>query len=76
MFGTGLGLGIGMFFGWALVTALREEGFDTFHVPVGQLAVIAVIGAFAGVIAAVFPAAAPRASTPSRRSAPPDTVSP
>jgi putative ABC transport system permease protein len=56
LLGTGLGLGVGLFFGWALVTALREEGFDTFHVPVGQLAVIAVIGALAGVTAAVLPA--------------------
>lgn len=56
LFGTALGLVLGLFFGWALVQALESEGFNTFAVPVTQLVVIAVVAAVAGVLAAVFPA--------------------
>lgn len=56
LFGTALGLALGLFFGWALVRALASEGFTTFAVPVAQLVVIAVIAAIAGVLAAVLPA--------------------
>ena len=56
LFGTALGLLIGLFFGWALVKALAEEGFTAFEVPVGQLAVVALIAALAGVVAAILPA--------------------
>ena len=56
MLGTALGLGIGMFFGWALVHALASEGITTFVVPVGQLAVVVVIAAVAGLTAAILPA--------------------
>ncbi|HVE63642.1 MAG TPA: FtsX-like permease family protein [Mycobacteriales bacterium] len=56
LLGTALGLAIGLFFGWALVQALREDGLTTFRVPVGQLALVTVIAALAGVVAAVRPA--------------------
>lgn len=56
LLGTVLGLAIGLFFGWAMVQALADEGFTAFVVPVGQLAVIAVIAALAGVAAAILPA--------------------
>lgn len=51
-----LGLVIGVFFGWALVAALRDEGLNTFTVPVTSLAVVVVLAALAGVVAAVLPA--------------------
>ena len=51
-----LGLVIGVFFGWALVTALRDEGLNTFTVPVLSLVVVVVLAALAGVVAAVMPA--------------------
>jgi len=54
--GTLLGLVIGIFFGWALVRALREEGIDRFTVPYGTLAIVLVLAALAGVVAAVLPA--------------------
>jgi putative ABC transport system permease protein len=54
--GSILGLVIGIFFGWALVRALASEGFGTFVVPVGSLAVIVVLAALAGVAAAILPA--------------------
>jgi putative ABC transport system permease protein len=54
--GTLLGLAVGTFFGWALVTALAEEGLRTFAVPYATLAVVVVLAALAGVLAAVWPA--------------------
>jgi len=56
VFGTLLGLAIGLFFGWAIVEALRDEGLNAFVVPVGQLVIIVVIAALAGVLAAILPA--------------------
>jgi len=53
--GTVLGLGIGMFFGWALVKALRDEGIDQFTIPFTSLAVVVVLAALAGVAAAILP---------------------
>jgi putative ABC transport system permease protein len=54
--GTVLGLVVGVLFGWALVTALSDEGFETFRLPVLTLVVIVVLAALAGVLAAVWPA--------------------
>jgi len=51
-----LGLVIGVFFGWSLVTALRDEGLNTFTVPVPSLIVVVVLAGLAGVIAAALPA--------------------
>jgi putative ABC transport system permease protein len=51
-----LGLVIGVFFGWALVSALEDEGLNTFTVPVLSLVVVVVLAALAGVVAAVMPA--------------------
>ncbi len=56
LFGTALGLSIGLFFGWSIVHALAEQGFTAFVVPTGSLLVVAVIAAVAGVAAAVLPA--------------------
>jgi putative ABC transport system permease protein len=51
-----LGLVIGVFFGWALVTAMRDEGLTVFAVPVVNLLVVVLLAALAGVVAAVLPA--------------------
>jgi putative ABC transport system permease protein len=56
VFGTTLGLAVGTFFGWALVQAMADEGIDTLTVPAGNLAVIAVLAALAGAVAAIQPA--------------------
>ena len=55
LFGTLLGLAIGLFFGWSLVQALKDEGIIAFTVPVGQIVTIVLVGALAGVGAAVLP---------------------
>lgn len=56
LLGTLLGLAIGLFFGWCVVLALRDEGITTFDPAVGQLVIIVIIGAISGVVAAIFPA--------------------
>jgi putative ABC transport system permease protein len=55
LFGTLLGLVIGLFFGWALVRALRSNGINHLTVPVGQLLTVVVVAALAGVAAAILP---------------------
>ena len=56
LLGTTLGLAIGLFFGWAMARAMRSEGFTEFSLPFGQLIVLAVLAAIAGVVAAIWPA--------------------
>jgi putative ABC transport system permease protein len=56
LLGTTLGLTIGIGFGWAMVKALDSQGLTTLAIPADQLAVVAVIAAFAGVTAAILPA--------------------
>jgi putative ABC transport system permease protein len=53
--GTVLGLGIGLFFGWALVSALDEQGLTVFRIPYGSLSIIVVLAAAAGMVAAIGP---------------------
>lgn len=56
IFGALLGLVLGIFFGWTMVRALNDEGITDLAVPGGQLVVIVIVAAIAGVIAAVYPA--------------------
>jgi len=53
--GTLLGLAVGVFFGWAFVLALKDQGIDVFRVPVVNLAIVVALGGLAGVAAAVLP---------------------
>jgi putative ABC transport system permease protein len=54
LFGTCMGLVIGLFFGWAVVAAVPDQAELT--VPVAEVAVGAVLAALAGVVAAILPA--------------------
>ena len=56
LLGTVLGLVIGLFFGWALVSALADEGFNTLQIPWGTIAIVTILAAFFGVLAALRPA--------------------
>jgi putative ABC transport system permease protein len=56
LFGTAGGVGLGLFLGWALVSALAKQGFGSFAVPRLPLAVVLVLSALVGVLAAVRPA--------------------
>jgi putative ABC transport system permease protein len=56
LFGATLGLGIGTFFGWAIVQTMSDQGIDTLAIPGGRLVIVTVIAAIAGALAAVMPA--------------------
>jgi putative ABC transport system permease protein len=56
VFGTVLGLGVGVFFGWATIRALADQGIDTLTIPTTTLALIALGGALAAGVAASVPA--------------------
>ncbi len=53
--GTLVGLLLGLFLGWALVTALEDEGLSLFSVPWPTLALVVVLAGLAGMLAAVLP---------------------
>jgi len=56
LFGTISGMSLGLFLGWAIVSALASEGFSSFALPTISLAVVLTLGALVGVVAAVRPA--------------------
>src|SRR5439155_27090365 len=55
VFGAVLGAAVGIFFGWAMVRALKDQGITALTVPAGQLITYVVIAGVFGVIAAVLP---------------------
>ncbi len=58
VYGTLLGLAVGLFLGWSLVFAIKESGIETARmvVPFGQLAAIVAIAGSCGLLAALLPA--------------------
>jgi putative ABC transport system permease protein len=57
VFGTLGGLAVGTFLGWGLMRAINaQEGFGVFEAPVSSLAVVLVLAAVAGIVAAMRPA--------------------
>jgi putative ABC transport system permease protein len=56
LFGTAGGVGLGLFLAWALIQALAGDGFGSFAIPIGTLAVVFALGALVGVLAALRPA--------------------
>jgi putative ABC transport system permease protein len=54
--GTLLGLVIGLFFGWAVVEALADQGITEFTAPIPLLVLFVILGGIGGVLAAIFPA--------------------
>ena len=54
--GTFVGLVIGLFFGFSVVTALRDQGITSFAAAPGSLIVVVVIAIGLGIIAALYPA--------------------
>ncbi|MEN8234889.1 MAG: FtsX-like permease family protein [Actinomycetota bacterium] len=55
LFGAVMGVGVGLFLGWAVVRALADEGLGLFTVPASQIASLVLLAAVAGVIAAIYP---------------------
>lgn len=56
LFGTGLGVAIGIFFGWSIIRALNDQGFTSFVVPFGQLIFLVVLAGLFGILFATWPA--------------------
>jgi putative ABC transport system permease protein len=56
LFGTIGGVALGVFLGWSLVRASASEGIGTFNPATGSLVVVCLVGALAGVAAAIRPA--------------------
>lgn len=56
LFGTALGLVIGLGFGWVLVVSLKDQGIDRLVVPGAQIVLVVILAALAGVVAALLPA--------------------
>ena len=58
VFGALMGLVLGIAFSGALTIAIADSnpGIFTYHLPVGQLVVITIVAALAGVLAAILPA--------------------
>jgi putative ABC transport system permease protein len=53
--GTLLGLVVGIFFGWALVRAQKNQGITVFSLPYLTLVIVIVLAGLAGVAAAILP---------------------
>jgi putative ABC transport system permease protein len=56
LLGTLLGVVIALFFGWAVVKGLADQGFSKFSPAIAQLVLIVVLGGLASVVAALLPA--------------------
>ena len=56
MFGATLGVGLGLLFGYGVVSALPATFVSTFSVPVPAILVVVLVAAGAGVVAAWLPA--------------------
>ena len=56
VFGALTGIVLGIALGWSIVTALAEDGINTFQVPFATLAGYVVLAGVAGVLAAIGPA--------------------
>jgi putative ABC transport system permease protein len=56
VFGALLGTAVGVFFGWAMVSALKDQGITVLSIPGGQLVIYVILAGLAGVAAAAFPA--------------------
>ncbi|MDQ4133621.1 MAG: FtsX-like permease family protein, partial [Actinomycetota bacterium] len=54
--GAALGLAVGIFFGWALVRTLHDDGITVLSVPAARLAAYVVLAGLFGVVAAILPA--------------------
>ena len=54
--GAVLGTAVALFFGWALVTSMRDLGVTELVIPVTQLAGLAALATVAGMVAGILPA--------------------
>ncbi len=55
VFGALLGVILGIFFAWAILRSLEDQGFKAFSIPLIQVGIYLVLAALAGVVAAIGP---------------------
>ena len=55
LFGALLGVALGLFFGYAVILALRDQGVSSFSVPVVALVIVVVLAAIVGLLASIVP---------------------
>ncbi len=55
LFGAILGVILGLFFGYAIILALRDQGVSSFSVPIVALTVVVVLAALVGLLASIIP---------------------
>lgn len=55
LLGTTLGLAVGLFLGWAMVTALADEGIEVFAVDPTTIIAVVIMATIAGVLASLRP---------------------
>lgn len=56
VFGAVLGMAVGVLGGWGIITALSDEGFNAFRVPINVMVGLLVMAVILGLIAAAIPA--------------------
>ncbi len=56
LYGAAVGVLMGLVLGYVIIIALRDQGFDTYTIPVGNILWIMLLAFLAGVVAAVVPA--------------------
>jgi putative ABC transport system permease protein len=56
LLGTGLGVIVGIFFGWSISVTIRDAGLGTFTIPLATLAVVVVLAVLGAVVATLRPA--------------------
>jgi putative ABC transport system permease protein len=56
LFGSILGIGLGLVFGWGVVTALPDSFVSTLAFPVSRISILVVVCALSGLLAAALPA--------------------
>ena len=55
VFGAVMGMLVGILGGWGIITALADEGFNAFVVPVGVMVALLVLSVVLGLVAAAVP---------------------
>ena len=55
LMGTALGIVVGIFFGWAMLQAIKDKGLTEFAVPIPRMVIIVIAGMIFGIVAAIKP---------------------
>ncbi len=56
LLGTVVGVIVGLLMGYALVASLRDQGFNSFTIPIGSIVVMLILAVLVGIFASIYPA--------------------